>query len=250
MKFYLLTFTFFLVVAFSSVLSRSAYAASGGGQETWSIGDFGGIITANEADMNLLISRSASRGSGTNTPQFGNAYEFGGYLQRRINGSIVALQLRPTYFTDSVSGTGSNGNYNYSISGYTITPILRVYMLENNNIKLYAQGGVGWGTLSGQITEGPASVNFNGSNFGFQAGLGVSFCFGTRNQHCAFTEGNVRYLSIDRNLVTSTAGTFSNSTTFPSLSQTNKGQEIEIDGHDMAVSMSGIQGIIGYQFNL
>src|SRR5258708_2688016 len=72
-----------------------AYGTSSG--ETWSIGLLGSIVTSNQSDMNILITRANTR-STISTPQFGNAYEFGGYIQRRITGSSLALQLRPSYY--------------------------------------------------------------------------------------------------------------------------------------------------------
>lgn len=219
------------------------------GTEAWSIGALGGIITASENDLNALITRANNRGLSITTGQFANAYEFAGYLQRRFNGSVFALQLRPSYFTDSTTGSGSGGSYNYALTGYTIMPLIRAYILESSGIKLFIQGGVGFGSLSGSVTEGAANINFSGNSYGYQAGIGVNFCFGSRSQHCVVTEGNLRYMAFERNIVSSVNGTFATGPS-PSISQSSKGQEVEIDGHDLGTTMSGIQGIVGYQYNL
>src|SRR6185436_2054931 len=141
-----------LLVASPLLFSSASFAVSG--TETWSIGFFGSVVTANEADMNALITR-ANTSIGISTPQFSNAYEFGAFIQRRFNGSVFALQFRPGYFMDSVSGTANNGSggYNFTLSGFNLMPLIRAYILESQSIKLYLQGGIGWGTLSGKIEE-------------------------------------------------------------------------------------------------
>jgi hypothetical protein len=235
-----------LAISLILFMSQNVLAATSSGQR-WSLGLFGGIVTASQADLNTLITRANTRVGGISTPQFGNAYEFGAWIMRRFNNSVVALQLRPSYFMTSVSGTGTGGSFDYSLSGYVIQPQLVVYILESKSIKLFVQGGVGWGSLSGEIKEGAASAKFSGSNFGFTGGIGVNFCFGAKDQHCVVTEGNTRYYRIDRNTVSSSSGTFATGAN-PSVSQSGNGQELEIDNHDLATSMSGIQALLAYQY--
>ena len=234
-----------LVLTFT-LFQTKAHAANDG---NWSVAGFGGIVTASEADLNSLITRANTRVGGISTPQLGNAWEFGGYIQRRINSSILALQLRPSYFTVSSTGTGSGGSYNYSVNGIVIMPMLVAYILEDKSIKLYVQGGVGWANVNGQITEGSGNASFNGNNYGFQGGIGVSFCFGMKSQHCFFGEGDFRNMTIQRSTVSSTGGSFTSSGANASLSQYGQGQEVEIDNHDLQTTLSGVMGVAGYSYN-
>ena len=231
------------------LISNLAHAYGSGSQATWSLGAFGGIATTNQSDLNTLITRANTRVGGISTPQFGNAWEFGGYIERRLNASIVALQIRPSYMTNSANGTGSGGSYNYSVSGFAIAPLIRLYILESSGIKLYVEGGINWGSLTGKIQEAGATTTFSGSNFGYQGGIGVDFCFGARSQHCIWGNGGARYLSIDRNIASDASGTFSSGAN-ASLSQAGKGLETEIDGHDLATTMSGFIALLGYKYNL
>lgn len=215
------------------------------GKEKWSVGLFGGITTSTQSDMNLLINRANTREGGISTPQFGNHWEFGGYIQRRLNRSLMALHLRPSYFFASVDGTGGSGAHNYSVSGFAIMPMIRTFLLESKSVQLYMQIGIGWGQLSGKIQEGSAVSNFTGSNFGFQGGMGVLFCLSRSRAHCLFAEGNVRYLSIERNIASGSSGTFASD----SLTRTGVAQEVEVDNHDFGTTMSGVQGLFGYHHN-
>ncbi len=182
-----------ILVLVMLVLTPCLSFASTTGAETWSLGVLGGITTSSQSDLNTLITRANTRVGGITTGQFGNAYEFGGFLMRRLNGSIIALQLRPTYYTSSTSGTGNGGTFSYSLTGYTVTPIIRLYILENTGVKMFIQGGVNWGYLQGKVQEAAAQVTFSGSNVGYQGGLGALFCFGQKNAHCLSLEGNIRY---------------------------------------------------------
>lgn len=220
-------------------------SAQSGGKESWSFGLFGGSVTSSQDDMNTMITRANTRVGGISTSQLGNAYEAGAYLQRRFTSSIFALQFRPSYFFQTASGTGTGGTFAYSLNGFTVMPLLRAYILENKYVRLYIQGGVGWGYLNGKIEEAGTTANFSGSNTGYQGGIGVLFCLTSSGRHCFFTEGNARYMSIERNTVSDTSGSFAAG----SLSQAVKGSELEIDGHDFGTSLSGVQAILGYQFN-
>ncbi|MCC6276606.1 MAG: hypothetical protein IT289_01680 [Oligoflexia bacterium] len=225
--------------------------AAGSTRDNWSIGFLGGITTNKQDDMNTLITRANTRVGGISTPQFTNSWEVAMFLQKRFSQSIVAIQLRPSYLFNTVSGNGGSGanagTYSYKISGYTIMPLLRVHILESSSIKLFIQGGVGWGKLDSEIQEASASVKFSGSNYGFQGGVGVDWCFGTSGRHCLITEGNVRYLYIERNIASSVGGTFSSGAN-GSLSQAANGREVEIDSKDFGTTFSGIQAFVGYRF--
>jgi len=235
-----------LVLAVTLFVSAAALAQSKG---NWSMGAFGSIVTSSQTDFEEMQKRANQR-TGVSTPAFGNALEFGGYLERRLNSSIVALQLRPSYFTQSSKATGGTGaaagNYNYSVSGFVLTPLLKVYGLESNLLKLYFLGGIGWAYVSGQVQEGSYQISTTGSNFGFQGGIGVEACFGA-GTHCFFTEGNMRYMRIERNLATDVQGTPAGGT--PTGPTAVKGQELELDGHDAFTSLSGVQAVLGYVFH-
>ncbi|MBK9294721.1 MAG: outer membrane beta-barrel protein [Oligoflexia bacterium] len=236
-----------LTVLLALLLTQTTFAQSS--KENWSIGLLGGITAATQSDMNLLITRANARVGGISTGQIGNAWEFGAYLQKRYASSIIALQLRPTYFTASTTGTGTGGTFAYSTTGYTISPLLKLYILESSSIKLYLIGGVIWGKLMGKIQEGSAQVEFDGSNSGFQGGLGALFCFGSKGTHCFFAEGNYRYLVIERNTASSVSGSFTSTGANRSLSQAIAGAEVELDARDLGTTMAGVQGFAGYQLN-
>ncbi|MCB0419739.1 MAG: outer membrane beta-barrel protein [Bdellovibrionales bacterium] len=231
-----------LVILLIACSSQVAFARGGGGG--WSLGANLGITASDQTDMNTLITRANSRDS-ISTGQFGNAWEFSGFISYRTS-SMLALQFRPSYYYSAVDGSGSGGSYDYSVTGFTLFPIFRFYLLESNYIKFFTQVGVGWGFLFGSVKEGAASAEFSGNAMGTMAGLGAEFCF--TGNHCISVEGNFRLLRVQR--VTSDASTNNFVTTgaTPSLSQSASGQEVELDGADLSATMSGVQGFIGYVF--
>ena len=154
---------------------------------------------------------------------------------------MFAFHFRPSYFTQSTTGSGAGGDYDYSLSGFTAFPMFRLIPLENNFIKFYMQLGLGYGKLSGKITEGAADIDFSGSAFGAMGGIGAEFCF--TDSHCMTLEGNVRYLPIERNIASSVSGNFS------SLTRAIKNKEVEYADSDLKTTMSGVQGVIGYVYN-
>jgi len=93
--------------------------------------------------------------------------------------------------------------------------------------------------MTGEIKQGTGSMKFKGSAFGAMAGLGVDFCIS--ESHCITVEGNLRYLPIERNLVTSTSGTFS-----AGLTGGASGAEVEFNNSDLSTTMSGLQGLVSY----
>jgi hypothetical protein len=236
-----------IIVILVSAMGAKVFAAPSTSGDNWSIGILGGIVTNKQDDMNTLVTRANTRVGGISTSQLNNSYEIAGFLQKRFAQSIVALQLRPSYLWNSSSGSGSGGTYSYKISGITVMPLLRLYVLESSSVKLSLLGGVGWGKMDGEIQEGSAQVKFSGSNFGFQGGVGVDWCFGSKNNHCFVTEGTVRYLSIERNIADSTSGTFATGSN-SSLSQASPSREVELDSKDFTTTFSGIQALIGYRF--
>ena len=155
----------------------------------------------------------------------------------------MAIQLRPAYFTQSASGSGTDGSYNYALKGLSLFPLVRLIPLSNDIIDFYLQAGIGYGKLDGEITNGPRNSSFSGSGFGAQIGLGADFCLVP--EHCFGIEGNYRYLPLARNIVKS-------GTALPpyGASQSIPERELEdINGNDVATSMSGISGALNYTFN-
>jgi hypothetical protein len=242
-----------LGLAFSSQFSSFAYAArggsSGGGGFSSSLGGGGvaiginmGIVNADQPAMNEIIKRANTGSNGpVSTGQMHTAYEIAPFLTYRLSDSIVAMQLRPSYFYQNEGGSGENGSYEMSVTGWTIFPMMRLYPLENEGMKFYMQFGLGYGRMNGEINEGAGNqVRFESGAFGTIVGLGAEFCF-TAN-HCLNFEGDYRYLSLERSRVTKSSGTMTD------LTQYGKGKELEMDGADMAVRMGGLMYLAGYTY--
>ena len=190
------------------------------------------IQTADQKNLNDWIDSTRQTG----TKNLGSAYEFMFDYQYRFSSSMFAIKFRPSYFTQSAEGGGVNAK----LSGYSFFPILRMYPLENAFMKFFLQGGVGYGKLNGKIgnTTTDGTVDFNGDAFGGQAGLGAEFCF-TAN-HCLTIEGNVRYLPMERNLMSAHTGNLGGGIGTPA------GSELESDNSDVGTTMSGLQGVLAY----
>lgn len=250
-------FRVFFTICF--LVSSSVFAFGRGRSGGWSLGVNAGIINASQEDMNTLIARANSREGGISTSKLGNAWELAGFISYRLKGSSLAWQLRPSYFLQAEKGQNSQGmNFNYAVNGFTVFPVLRWNMLEDKTIKFYSQFGVGWAFISGSIEEDgntdgqTARVDFNGNDMGYMAGLGAEFCF-FGGSHCFNIEGNLRFLSVERLVASSHSGTFDTNPSAPSLSQPSgsspASQEVELDSNDVGVSLSGVQGFVGYIFH-
>ncbi len=230
---------FFLFIALSC--SASAYAVGGGGG--WGFGGNLGFINSSQTQMNEVIKRANVNGSTgpVSTSSLNSAYEFAPFLNYRFSGTMYALHFRPSYFYQKETGKGATGSFDMAVTGWTVFPMLRLYPLENAFMKFYMQFGLGYGRMNGEINQGTGNkVEFASGTFGTAVGLGAEFCF-TAN-HCANLEGTYRYLSYDRSLVTSSSGSNGE------LSSIGKGNEIEMDGADLSVSMSGLMFMAGYTF--
>ncbi|MCB0365162.1 MAG: outer membrane beta-barrel protein [Bdellovibrionaceae bacterium] len=225
----------------------SAFAARGGGGG-WSLGANIGITAADQKDLDTLVTRSNQRAGGITTGQLGNAWEGNGYISYRFGG-MTAIQLRIGFLYQNEDGSDTSGNnYEYGLFGFTIFPMFRFYLLEDTMIKFYTQLGLGWGSVSGDIKEGNNSVEFSGSALGYMGGIGAEFCFWS-SSHCITVEGNLRILGVERLIADSVSGDFLAGPPSPaSLSQAQKGKEVELDGRDLGVTLSGIEGFIGYVF--
>lgn len=236
--------------AFLFMSNSSAWAARGGGGAAASLsggsmamGLMAGIVNTSQDDMNTLITRANQRAGGISTGQLNQAYEGSAFFMDRISGSMFALQLRPSYFYQSQTGTDSSGNaYNYSVKGFTIFPMLRMYPLENDLMKFYMQIGMGYGQITGEINEGSAVASFTSGGFGSMVGMGAEFCLTPSS--CFNFEGDYRYLTFSRSISSGSAGTFATG----SLTQYAKGQEIEMDASDLATRMGGLMFMMGYTY--
>tara|TARA_B100000749_G_scaffold280771_1_gene278671 strand:+ start:170741 stop:171442 length:702 start_codon:yes stop_codon:yes gene_type:complete len=226
-----------LSIAFILMLPGVSFAQmSLGGQLT--------LASSGQTDYDNLI-QSARSDNSASTSELGSMLEISGTWAYRFNGSIVSMMFRPSYFTVGSDGNGTPGSYDYSISGFTLFGITRFTALENNYFKFFLQTGIGWGFVNGSIKEGSVDVDFAGNNVGFLGGIGAEFCFGG-SAHCMAIEGNIRYLPVNRNIVESVSGTCPSSDT--GLSQCTDSRELELNDRDLAVSLSGILGTIGYTY--
>ncbi len=216
----------FLIAALT--YPQMGLAKSGGGSGGWAVGGNLHIVTPSQNDINTLISRANVRASGISTPQMGSAWEFSAFLNYRFNSSILAIQFRPSFFMQSAKGSATNGDsYNYSLLGGTFMPILRWYLLESSAIRFFLNSGIGYGYLSGEVTEADFSVTFSGNNIGYMGGLGVEFCY---DNHCCNIEGNIRYLFFERNLSSKNSGA---PATGANAGIDQYDGEIEMDGRDL-----------------
>jgi len=226
------------------VLAAAVPAGAAGGGDGWAFGGALGIVASSQDDINYLISSANSGPDGpVSVSQLGNAYEGYIFLQYRFSGSWLAFHFRPSYFYQNEDGRGTSGTYELGVKGYTFFPIARFYMLENNFVKFFSQVGIGIGMVTTEIKDPDASLKASGADMGYLVGLGAEFCFMGGN-HCMSVEGNVRYLSIDRLVIDSSSGGG-----ILGLSNTSKGQELEVNDNDLQVTMSGIQGLLGYAYH-
>lgn len=215
----------------ATILSFSLNLMAAGDTHSFGIGLI--TTTPSQDDLDSHIS-AVNAANGTSKEKFGSALEVFTHYTYRFNSSIFALQFRPSYFMQDAG--------DYSLKGFTVFPIVRLYPLENNFIKFFMQTGLGYGRLNGEISQGGGnSVKFAGGAFGALFGLGANFCFA--GSHCVGVEGNFRYLPVERNIVSSVSGSPTNFSTTPAADQ-----ELEIDNHDVKTTMSGIQGSLSYNF--
>ena len=225
--------------AFAAMKKKGGKGAFAGG--SLSVGFGLALATADQSGINSLITTAKATTNST-AGNLSAATEYVGYLTFRFSNNFVALQLRPTLFSQSSSGSGSDGSHSYQLSGLTVFPLVRIIALSNELIDFYLQGGLGYGKLDGTIKNGATSSSFSGSAFGAQIGLGSEFCFVP--DHCFNIEGNYRYLPISRNIVSSGSG-------LPAgVSQNAPDRELEdTSGTDVSTSLSGISGLLSYTYN-
>ena len=232
----------FAVFLFGAV---DAQAQRYGGRSALSGGDHQlglalGITNTSQEHMNTLISRANTRAGGISTSALNQAYEGALQYGYRFSGSMLALLIRPSFFYQKSTGGNSSGNYNYSVTGFTVFPILRIYPLENDLMKFFFQFGLGYGRANGTIEEATAKTDFAGGAYGALFGAGTEFCFVAN--HCVSAEANYRYLTAERNIASSVSGTFASD----SLNGVRENGEVEMDDTDLATRMGGLQFLLGY----
>jgi hypothetical protein len=220
-----------IVILTACILASSSgwASSSSGGDHALGIG--AAIFSPGQTDLNSYTDSTSLVG----TKDLSTGYEFMLDYEYRIPSSIFAIIFRPSYFTQSASG----GGVSTSVSGYSIFPMLKIYALENSFIHFYMQVGFGYGNVNAAISNGSASGTWTAGQFGAQAGLGALFCI--TPSHCIVVEGNGRYLDFNR-VLGSGSGSFGGNATQTSAN------ELEIKGRDADVSMSGVQGVLGYKF--
>ena len=242
-----LVFAFSLIALPTSVLALAkkrgakSVLANGG----FSMGFGVSLLSAEQNGLNSLISSAKAQAPGGNdsTGDLSSGLEYSAQFTFHFSNDFLAIQLRPSYFTQSATGSGTDGDYSYNLTGFTIFPLVRIIPLSNDFISFYLQSGIGYGQLRGDISNGPRNISFVGSNFGIQVGLGAEFCL--LPEHCFGVEGNYRYLPMQRNIVRNS------STPAPyGVSQSVPDRELEdASGKDLATTMNGVSGTLNYTFN-
>lgn len=215
---------------FAALFSLSLNSMAAGDTHSFGIGLITTTPSQDDLDSHIAAVNAANS---TSLEKFGSALEVYTQYTYRFNSSMFALQFRPSYFMQSAG--------DYSLKGFTLFPLVRVYALENNFIHFFLQTGLGYGRLNGEISQGSNSVSFSGGAFGALFGMGANFCFAAN--HCVGVEGNFRYLPIERNIVSSVSGSPTQFSTTPAADE-----ELEINNHDVKTTMSGIQGALSYNF--
>lgn len=253
MNYFKSVFTYSLALALVSVFivetSQAQMRSKRGGKGAFAGGAFSigagfAFANADQTGLNGLID-SAKANANSTVSKFSSATEFLGYATFRFANGFTAVQLRPSIFQQSTSGSGTDGAHKYELSGYTIFPMARIIPLSNDFIDFYIQAGLGYGKLDGTIRNGARSANFSGSAFGAQMGLGAEFCIVP--SHCINVEGNYRYLPIERNLVSS--GTGPGNLPYGTTQASADSELEDSNGRDIATTMSGISGLVSYTFN-
>ncbi len=232
----------FSVLAMVLTISNFAFArGGGGGGGSMHIGAGFGLITAGQDDLNAL-QQTDNANHTISTPQLGSAYELTGSFGYRFSGTMYEIMFRPSYFWHNAEGSGGGAPYEYGVKGFMLYPMFRLYPLENAFMKFFFQFGVGYGKLYGRVKENTYTVEFDGSSFGYLAGLGVEMC--VTDSHCFSLEGNLRGSPAERSLVTSVSGSKPGDSRI--TQGTVVGQELEMDDRDLKITGSGILANIAY----
>jgi hypothetical protein len=230
-----LTFGLILTLGFSSLSMAQKRGVSLSGAHSLGLGL--GLITSDQVNMNDVMDTANSGGG--NVKNLTSGYEFFAQYGIRFDRSWWGFVFRPSAMSQSSSGNCQSGKCSYEVNGLSFFPMIRMVPLENAVIKLFFQVGLGYGQMEGKISQPAGKIKFKGSAFGAIGGLGVDFCM--TESHCFTVEGNLRYLPIERNLVTKGASGLAGGVT-----GANSGDEVEVNNSDLSTTMSGLQGLVSY----
>ncbi|MCB0356140.1 MAG: hypothetical protein KDD40_03990, partial [Bdellovibrionales bacterium] len=97
----------------------------------FSIGFNVGLAGGGQTDMNKIITSANTRESGLSVSDLGNAWDLNATLTYKVT-PMIALQFRPGMYMVSEDGSNSSGSFEYSVTGFTIFPVMRLYLLENS----------------------------------------------------------------------------------------------------------------------
>ncbi len=122
-----------LVIAMILSSNQTSLAAAGGGSN---FAFLLGSNSASQTDLNGAIDDANSAVSGgITTKNLSSALEFSFDYGYRFSSTMFSMVLRPGYFTQSTTGSGTGGSYDYALSGFSFFPMLRLTPLENSFIK-------------------------------------------------------------------------------------------------------------------
>ena len=111
----LLTFAF--VDSAQAAKKRGGKGAFAGGSLSMGLGI--SLTTAEHTGINSLINAAKANNNSTASSLSG-ASEYIGYITFHFANNFVAIQLRPTLFSQSTSGSGTDGSHSYELSGYSV----------------------------------------------------------------------------------------------------------------------------------
>lgn len=224
-------FAAFFIMISEPVMAASRFAAAKG---THQFGAGIAMVSPAQDDLNSWIGGLGVVG----TKELGAGYEIFANYEYRFDRTIYALHFRPSYFMQSASGGGVEAK----LTGFTFFPMLRLYPLENDFIRFFFQIGLGYGNLTADLSNNTGGHgSYNGGNFGALGGLGAYFCI--TDTSCVVAEGTFRYLPMQRMTGNGSGLTGGNSRI------TQESGELELNGMDLAATLSGVQGSLSYQFN-
>lgn len=225
---------FATILAFIIMASNPAMAARGGMSGSHQFGGGVAMISPAQDDLNSWISGLGVVG----TKEMGAGYEVFFNYEYRFDRTMYALHFRPSYVMQSASGGGVESK----MTAFTFFPMLRLYPLENDFIRFFFQVGLGYGSMNLALKNNTGgNGNYSGGNFGALGGLGAYFCI--TDSSCIVAEGSFRYLPMQR--LTGSG----NGLTGGSSRITQENGELEVNGMDVASTLSGVVGSLAYQYN-
>jgi hypothetical protein len=171
-----------------------------------------------------------------------NAYGAGIEFTIQVSDSVIT-GLNADFLIATTTGTnGSAEPFDYSDLGVMSQIFVRLYFLEDSSFATYIQAGTGAAFSSGTIKEQSNEVKYSGHDNMF------SFAFGfdiyASSKWSINLEAGYRMAKIDRLTVSEITGSFS------SLTQTGKGQELEVANRDFNTDYSGLVISLGFRLQI